>query len=381
MSELWVGLISGTSADGVDAALVRIAGAALAPDVLAFCSLPFEPELTERVHGLLAGTADLRELGRLDVELGARFADAALEVMRKGSVASTDVRGIGSHGQTVGHFPEADVRNTLQLGAAAVIHARTGVPVISDFRRADMAVRGQGAPLTPLFHHAAFAVAGERRCVLNVGGFTNLTYLPGDDLHGVVAFDPGPGNALIDRGAHWASDGAERFDTGGQRARRGRVWPDVLAALLEDPYLRLPPPKSTGHEHFDADFFERARTGVVEAGGSPDDVVATLTAFTVESVAQAAKRFLPGAPERWILCGGGSANAALVDGLRERLAPAIVETSEVHGIPVDGLEAIAFAVLGWRSSRGEPGNLPQATGASEPAVLGSATPPNAFGNR
>jgi anhydro-N-acetylmuramic acid kinase len=375
----WIGLLSGTSADGVDAALVRTGPRAADLRVAAFCTVPFEESLRKWIHDLIAGHVALREVARLDVELGGRFADAALEVIRQSGVPQSEIVGIGSHGQTVGHFPEADVRASLQLGTASVIHERTGLPVISDFRRADMAAGGQGAPLTPFFHHAYFATHAESRAVLNVGGFTNVTYLPTERPEDVIAFDPGPGNALIDRAVRWASRGAARFDRDGERAARGAVDREVLESLLGDAYFSQPPPKSTGHERFGGQLFESTRDRILGRGGSADDVVATLTDLTVESVALSAERFFPEPPQRWIVYGGGAFNATLVERLRRRLAPAPIEATDGYGIPAEALEAVAFAFLGWTSSRGEPSSLPQVTGASRGVVLGVQTPPGCFG--
>jgi anhydro-N-acetylmuramic acid kinase len=374
---LWIGVLSGTSADAADAALVRVGEAPGDVRLAAFASLPIDDSLRRELFAL-GGPVRLRDLLRLDVALGERFAEAALEVLRRAGVARGRVAGIGSHGQTVAHHPEPEVRATLQLGSAAVIHARTGLPVISDFRSADLAQGGQGAPLTPIFHHAVFARAGERRAVLNIGGFTNLTYLPGLDAGRLVAFDPGPGNALLDRCARLASDGRERFDRDGARARRGRIQPRALERLLDDAYFAAPPPKSTGHERFGDAFFESARAAVEREGGTLDDLMATLTALTVESVARAAERFLPGAPERWLICGGGASNPALFDGLAARLGPAPVEGTDGHGVPAGALEAMTFALLGALAARGSPGNLPAATGARRAVVLGSLVPPDAF---
>ena len=376
---LWIGLISGTSADAIDAALVRVPEQPGQAELLAFASPPLPDELRKRIHELADGRPALRELARLDVELGERFADAAEQVARQAGVPMSDVAGIGSHGQTIGHFPERTVRASLQIGSAAEIHERTGVPVVYDFRSADLAAGGQGAPLTPFVHQLLFARPEERRAVLNIGGFTNLTYLPGSDRDAVIAFDPGPGNALMDRAVRLVSGGQERFDRDGRRASRGRVRPDVLEELLGDAYFESPPPKSTGHERFGASCFERARQRVAALGGSDDDLIATLAALTVESVGRAAERFLALPPQRWILCGGGAHNPVLVDGLRRRLEPAAVVTSTELDVPVDAVEAIAFALLGATSSRGQPNNLPGATGARERVVLGAVVPPNAFG--
>lgn len=378
---LWIGLMSGTSADGVDAALVRIGRDPGDVELVAFREEPIEEALRERIHALALGPLELRALVALDVALGERFASAALGVARAAGIALDEIAGIASHGQTVGHYPEADVRGTLQIGAAALIHERTGRPVVSDFRRADLAAGGQGAPLTPFFHYHRFADAKERRAVLNIGGFTNVSYLPGRDPKSVLAFDPGPGNALLDRAARWASDGRERIDRDGARALRGRVHEPLLEEWLADPYFALAPPKSTGHERFGLEFFTRARDAVLARGGTTDDVFASLARLTVESVARAAERFFPEPAQRWILYGGGVHNRALVEGLRARLAPAPVETTDAHGVPSGALEAIAFAVLGHCASLGLPSNLPAATGAARAVCLGTLNPPDAFRSR
>ena len=375
---LWIGLMSGTSADAIDAVVVRIGGEPSEIELVGAHEEPLEDALRARIHALVQGAAPLRELLALDAILGERFAAAALGAARAAGVRLEDVRGIASHGQTVAHYPEPAVHNTLQIGSAALIHARTGRPVVSDFRRADMAAGGQGAPLTPFFHFHRFADAKERRAVLNIGGFTNVSYLPDRDPAHVIAFDPGPGNALLDRAARWASSGVERYDRDGARAARGRVQRALLEEWLADPYFTRAPPKSTGHEHFGEAFFARARDALMARGGGPDDLFATLAELTVESVARAAERFFPAAPERWILCGGGARNPALVRALAARLAPAQLDTTDAHGVPSDALEAIAFAVLGACASRGEPSNLPAATGASRAVCLGTVTPPNAF---
>ena len=205
-----------------------------------------------------------------------------------------------------------------------------------------------------------------------------MSYLPDRDPAHVIAFDPGPGNALLDRAARWASEGRERYDRDGARAARGRVQRELLEEWLADPYFERAPPKSTGHERFGEAFFARARDALLARGGAPDDLFATLAQLTVESVARAAERFFPAPPERWILCGGGARNPALVRALGARLAPAQLDTTDAHGVPSDTLEAIAFAVLGHCASRGEPSNLPAATGASRAVCLGTVTPPNSF---
>ena len=374
---VWIGLMSGTSADAIDAAAVRVGGPGEV-ELLALHSEPLPDELRAQIHGVVTGAVTLRALLQLDVELGERFARAAIGAARAAGIPLERVRGIASHGQTVAHHPEADVRGTLQIGSAAVIHARTGRPVISDFRSADIAAGGQGAPLTPFFHFHRFADAKERRAVLNVGGFTNVTYLPDSDPSHVIAFDPGPGNALLDRAARWASEGRERFDREGARAARGRLSPTLVEGWLQEPYFARRPPKSTGHELFGEAFFAHARQQVLAGGGSADDLFACLLRLTVESVARAAEQFFPKPPERWILCGGGARNPTLVGALRERVTPARVDTTDDHGVPGDAIEAMAFAVMGHCASLGQPSNLPAATGASRAVCLGTACPPDAF---
>jgi len=370
--------MSGTSADAIDAVVVRLGREPHEIELVGAYEEPLEDELRARIHALVQGAVPLRELLALDALLGERFAAAALGAARAAGVRLEDVRGIASHGQTVAHYPEAAVHNTLQIGSAALIHARTGRPVVSDFRRADMAAGGQGAPLTPFFHFHRFADTKERRAVLNVGGFTNVSYLPNRDPAHVIAFDPGPGNALLDRAARWASGGADRYDRDGARAARGRVVRELVEEWLTDPYFQRPPPKSTGHEHFGEAFFARARDAVLLRGGAPDDLFASLAELTVESVARAAERFFPQPAERWILCGGGARNPELRRRLAARVAPAQLDTTDAHGVPSDALEAIAFAVLGHCASRGEPSNLPAATGASRAVCLGTVTPPDSF---
>lgn len=375
---LWIGLISGTSADALDAALVEIGETPRDLALRAYLEVPLEGELRARIQALASGPCELRELARLDRELAERFADAALELLREAGVQPAGVEGIGSHGQTVGHYPEPEVRESIQLGDPAVLHERTGIPVIADFRRADLAAGGEGAPLTPFLHHLLFADRSEPRAVLNIGGFTNVSYLPGEDPSRLVAFDPGPGNALLDSAARLASSGRESFDRDGVRGRRGRIFAEALSTLLMDPYFAKPPPKSTGHEHFDSAYFELACREVARAGGAADDLLATLAELTVESVARAAESFFPVPAQRWLVYGGGARNAHLIERLRARLAPAIVEGTESHGLPGSAVEAVAFAVLGWCSARGQAGNLPAATGARHSVVLGAAVPPAAF---
>ena len=377
-----VGLMSGTSADGVDAALVRIAGGKA--DLLDFRSFPYPARLRGRVLRAAgepgAATAEICSLHR---EVGEAFAQAALGLLAGAGAAAGQVGFIGSHGQTVRHLPRggegADgplLPSTLQLGDAAVIAERTGLTVVSDFRARDVAAGGSGAPLTPWAHRFLFERPDAPVAFLNLGGISNLTYVPPAGRKGLFGFDCGPANLAIDAWVERRTEGAERFDRGGRLAARGRVDEGALDALLRHPFLQLPPPKSTGRESFGAAFLERALAPLRERGAPPEDELATLTAFSAECVLHAVRNhFPPGAPPAELLVGGGGyQNETLMRCLREGLAPLPVRSSGERGIPPGAVEAVAFALLGWAALRGVPANVPAATGAKREAVLGHITP-------
>jgi len=374
---LVIGLMSGTSADAVDAALVEWPdGSEPRPfRLLAAREDALDRPLQARIHALAAGALDgprvLGELAALDRLLADRFADAAEAVARDAGVALAEIACVASHGQTVAHHPEHGA--SLQIGCPSRIAERTGVSVVADFRSRDLAAGGQGAPLAPFFHFAAFVRTGEARAVLNLGGIANLTWLPPDaDPAAVVAFDTGPANSLIDGVLYAATDGAERFDRDGARAARGRVDPVLLEQLLDDAYLAAAPPKSTGRERYG-----RAAAEALLAGWGEQDLdslVATLTAFTVESVARACREHLPAFPERLLVGGGGARNPVLVAGLSRALTACSVEAFDAHGVPADAAEAMAFSLLGRNALLGIPNHLPQTTGASRAAVLGVVVP-------
>jgi anhydro-N-acetylmuramic acid kinase len=376
---LVIGLMSGTSADGVDAALVEWPdGPETQPfRLLAFEETPLEPALQARIHRLAAGRLPggevLAELAGLDVELGERFAAAARAVAVRAGVALERVALIASHGQTVAHHPS--LRATLQIGDPSVLAERTGCLVVADFRPRDLAAGGEGAPLAPFFHRAAFASPRESRVVLNLGGIANVTWLPaGGAPDDVIAFDVGPANALLDAVVQLASGGAERFDRDGARAARGRCEPRWLDELLDDAFLRRPPPKSTGRERYglvEAEaLVERAR----DAGLAADDLLATLVAFSTEAVARACRDFLPARPERLIVGGGGARNRAVMGALAERMPGARIDPMDAHGVPAGAAEAMAFALMGRNARLGLPNHLPRCTGASAARVLGEFVP-------
>jgi anhydro-N-acetylmuramic acid kinase len=292
-----IGLMSGTSADGVDAALVEWPhGPEARPfTLLAFREEPMPAELQARIHRLAAGrvpgSSALRELATLDVEIGERFAAAAASVASSAGVPLSEVDAIASHGQTVAHHPEE--RATLQIGDPSVVAERTGCTTVADFRPRDVAAGGEGAPLAPFFHLAAFGDHAESRVALNLGGIANVTWLPaGGRPEAVIAFDVGPANALLDGVVQRVTGGAERFDQAGRRALRGRVDVELLERLLDDDFLRRPPPKSTGRERYGLAEAEALADDWERAQRDPDDLIATLAAFTSEAVARACRDFL-----------------------------------------------------------------------------------------
>lgn len=376
-----IGLMSGTSADGVDAALVEWPeGAAPRPfRLLAFREDPFPPELQARIHRLAAGRVPggeaLRELARLDVLLGERFADAAAAVAWDAGVSLDAVDAIASHGQTVAHHPED--RATLQIGDPSLIAERTGCRTVADFRPRDVAAGGEGAPLAPFFHYAALGDPAEARLVLNLGGIANVTWIPRracpDD---VVAFDVGPANALVDGVVRALTEGRETMDVDGARARRGRVDEALLARLLDDDFLRRPPPKSTGRERYGLREAEALAAQWSSAGRASDDLVATLVAFTARCVADACRNFLDegGPVERVLVGGGGARNPAVMGALRAALPRAAIAPMDEAGVPAAACEAMAFALLGRNALLGLPNHLPRCTGARRAAVLGEIVP-------
>jgi len=374
-----VGVMSGTSADGADAAVVRFdeEGVTLA----GFASVPFDADLRRRVLEMSHGTGNAETVSRLSVELSARFADAVLAAIANADLpAGARFLAIGCHGQTVSHTPHGMYPATLQLCDAASLAQRTGIPVVSNFRAADVALGGQGAPLVPLADWRLLTHPTKNRAVQNIGGIANVTYLPANGAASdVIGFDTGAGNMLIDLAASWATKGAAKYDKDGAIAAGGEVSEKLLAWLFTHPFLVKPPPKSAGREEFGEAFWKQVlsqtmpvRDGVAQI---KNDVLATVTAFTAYSIADAYANFLPVLPDEVIVSGGGAANPVLVGFLREKLSGVPVVTADEIGIASQAREAVAFAVLAELTLRGEPATLPSVTGASRAAVSGNVTLP------
>lgn len=361
MTALYVGLISGTSVDAIDAVLASFDPV---PRLHASLAHPYPPTLRERVLRLARAQANasLDELGELDVAIGHAFANTAKTLLREAGVAARDVRAIGSHGQTVRHRIEGAAPFSLQLGDANVIAERCCIDTVADFRRRDIAAGGHGAPLVPAFHAALLAPPRGTRVILNLGGIANVTVLHAD--RHVTGFDTGPANCLLDA---WATRhrGTTR-DDGGLWATQGHVDADLLATLLREPYFAAAPPKSTGRELFNLDWLDVQPLGRL----APADVQATLVQLTARSVADAIRTYAPGAADI-LVCGGGVHNPVLLRALTDALAPLPLASTAAHGVDPDYVEAMAFAWLAQRRIDGLPGNIPTVTGAVGPRVLGA----------
>ncbi len=379
-----VGLMSGTSADGIDAAVVELWGAppTLGWRLLKHVAMPHGADLRAEIFAAFRPeTGTVERLCRLNFRLGRAFAEAALAAIAAAGLRADQVDLIGSHGQTVWHEPAGPAASTLQLGEPAVIAELTGITTVSNFRSRDMAAGGQGAPLVPYLDQLLFAHPTRPRAVQNIGGIANVTFLPPASVSagegrrgGLLAFDTGPGNMLIDYAAARATGGAWAYDRDAALAGQGRVDEALLAELMAEPYFSLPPPKTTGRERFGTQFGAQVWERAQAAGLSPYDIVATLTAFTARSIVQAYRDFLPQLPDEVIVSGGGARNPLLMTMLRAGLPAARILTSDDLGLPGDAKEAVAFAVLAYETWHGRPGNLPAATGARRSVVLGAITP-------
>ncbi len=360
MRTCFVGLISGTSMDGVDAALVDCS--AEQPRLTAVLRQPYPEVLAGRLIAAAqsGGQCSLREAAALDADVSGVFAETALALLRKADLSSSQVEAIGSHGQTLLHAPAGKPPHTVQIGSPARIAALSGMVTVGDFRSGDMALGGQGAPLAPLFHDWLFGVRGQSRAVVNIGGIANLSVLGSDGLVG--GYDTGPGNTLLDAWVRKHLGAA--FDEEGRWAHSGQVRTDLLERLLADDYFKAAPPKSTGPEHFSLAWLEQ--TGITNE--APEDIQATLVELTAASIARAVNSSCAGAA--LAVCGGGASNSFLMERLAEHCADSRPVSTEQWGVHPDWVEAAGFALLARARLRGEPGNVPSVTGASAALPLG-----------
>ncbi len=382
-----IGLMSGTSHDGVSAAIVELDQRSRPPArLIAFHSFPYSAPFRKE---LLAASADKKigasAISTLNFALGRQLARAAIEIARRARVPLHDVAFIGSHGHTFFHLPprrtrRGQIASTLQLGESAVIAADTGVPVVADFRTMDLALGGEGAPLAPLAHLWLFADPSRGRVVQNIGGIANATYIPprarlGDT--GPIAFDTGPGNGMIDALASRISGGRLRMDRDGRIAARGHVNAPMLTKLMRNPYFRRQPPKSTGREEFGPPLLDRIVADARRMKILDYDLLATITALTARSIADSCRRFIfPRGPvAQLIVTGGGAQNPIMMRMIAAELPKVEVITAADVGVDGDALEAVAFAILGYQMLHRRRGNIPSVTGARAPAILGKLTLP------
>ena len=374
------GLMSGTSADGVDAAIIDIN-----PDkvnVLAFDTFPYSSKLRCSILRLCGSSlCNAADVCHFNFALGEVFAESVGKLCKKSGIGLNTIDLIGSHGQTIYHnpngrrFDKKTVRSTLQIGEPSIIAQRTGITTVADFRPRDMAAGGQGAPLVPFADYFLFRDKHRNRAVQNIGGIANVTYLPANYRTGdIIAFDTGPGNMIIDGIISIISRGKQKFDRGGRIAARGTIDKAILDDMLRHPFLSQRPPKSTGREEFGSRYCDVLYRKMKNKKIPAEDIMATVTAFTAGSIVRAYQKFLPQMPDEVILCGGGAHNATLVKMLRQGLNKSRILLSDEFGISCDAKEAVSFAILAYATIRGVANNVPSATGAKQPLILGKIIP-------
>ncbi len=378
-----LGLMSGTSADGIDVALVRISGAppGLKAKLEKFVSIPYPAKVRAAVLHLGEGAAtSTAQISQLNFLLGELFAAAALKACRRFAVPLRRIDLIGSHGQTIYHqgvpmrfLGAAGVASTLQIAEPTIIAERTGVTTIADFRPADMAAGGQGAPLVPFVDYLLYRDAQRGRIALNIGGIANITAIPrAARPQDVLAFDTGPGNMIVDALVRHFTQGRLSFDKDARIASRGQMLPDLLAQLLRDPYFRKSPPKTAGREQFGREFAARVLAWGKKARARPEDLIRTVTLLTPITIAEAIRNWAPdrSGSRDLIVAGGGARNPLMMAMLVAAVPKITVIPSDDLGVPGDAKEAFAFAILAYEAYHGRPNNLPSATGAKHPAILG-----------
>jgi anhydro-N-acetylmuramic acid kinase len=386
MSRNVIGLMSGTSCDGIDACLVKITGTGLSTevDIIGFETYPYENEIRELIFkASCKETGAVDKICQLNFTLGKLFADAAGQIARKMSIPLSDIDIIGSHGQTIYHVSSLKesrdkvVRSTLQIGEPSVIAQETGVTTVADFRTGDIAAGGEGAPLVPYADLILFGRDGVGRAIQNIGGISNVTFLPANgDTKEIIAFDNGPGNMIIDRFAEIITDGKYKYDKDGVLASKGKLNQDLLERLCTHPYISKPPPKSTGREDFGIQFSDDLYKELKQDNIDVHDAIATITAFTAKSISDSYRTFIP--PhykiDEVVISGGGVSNPVLFQFLKDYLVDIEISKVDNFGIPSGAKEALAFAILANETISGNPGNILSATGAKESVVLGKIIP-------
>lgn len=378
-----IGLMSGTSVDGVDTALLKIFGKGLQTkiELIEFETYPYSNEIKEMVLAASCpekGTVDL--ICHLNFKLGNIFADAVLSILKKANIEKSNISFIGSHGQTISHLPEGHpnfsdkLPSTLQIGEPSVIAERTGIKTVADFRTRDIAAGGMGAPLAPFVHFLLFHSKKESRIVHNIGGISNLTFLPKNGMiDDVIAFDTGPGNMLIDGLVSHLTQGKRQFDKDGEWAARGKINNELLSFMMSHAFIKKSPPKTTGREEFGESFLHKILSKAEEQNIPDNDLVATVTAYTAESIVFNYKEYIftiDTPPSEIIFCGGGVHNKRLIDSIKNKLPEITISAAEKYAISSDALEAITFAILANETIHGNYSNLPSVTGARRKVVLG-----------
>lgn len=374
------GIMSGTSLDGIDVAIIDITGSGFKAkiNVLASHSVPYPKKVREALLGMSNTAAQTGDISRLNFLLGELYAEAVEETAERGEIPVESIKLIGCHGQTIFHEGQGaqylgkKVASTMQIGESSVISERLGIDVISNFRERDIAAGGKGAPLVPYLDYMLLRHRGRGRVALNIGGIANLSAIPPNtNAERLIAFDTGPGNMVIDQLVSRITLGRQTFDRDGGFASRGQIDPKLLAKLLRDKYFRAKPPKTAGREQFGAEFVSK----LLDTELSTEDLIATATALTAESIASGIRNFV--IPEMRVdevfVSGGGAHNPTLVAMLRKALDPIPVMMSSEVGLDVDAKEAVAFAVMAYETAHARPSNVPKATGAKRPVVLGKVT--------
>jgi len=364
MADLYIGMMSGTSMDAVDATLVSFNQNL--PSIVQSHQIPIPHRLKSNIIALCeASPNEIQQLCQLEHQLGHLYAQCVTELLKNTSIQASAIRAIGNHGQTIRHEPNNTFPYTLQIGDANIIAEKTGITTVADFRRRDIAAGGQGAPLVPAFHKMLFSTPDENRVIVNIGGMANITVL--SQSSEVIGFDTGPGNVLLDLWSHQHLHKA--FDDGGVWASSGETDQALLKACLHEPFFTLPPPKSTGRELFNERWLKQKIQAVCRPL-QPKNVQATLSQLTATTIYQAIKT-LAVDTDRVLVCGGGAYNKTLMKQLTLQLSPIAVETTDYLGVPPQAVESMAFAWLAKQTIEQKPGNLPSVTGASRPVILGA----------